>query len=246
MKRICVTLAVVGAGLLPAGCGRAPNPWRESMTQVSTYEALQAGRYEGQLAISNLLAYGDTGLGTFEDLDGEMVVISGVVYQVAHTGVVSEAPPSVRTPFASVTWFEPDFLFDVGPMSQAVFENTMKWKNPEPDRIQALRINGIFQELTLRSVPRQAKPYPPLAQVVSEQQQVWDRESIAGTLVGYYIPPALAGAAPAGFHLHFLSADHQVGGHVMKFALAGGRIEVDTTPVAHVLLPPGAQASATP
>lgn len=225
--------------VLLAGCSRPPpNPWRETMTQVSTYEALQAGRYQGQLAVSNLLAYGDTGLGTFTDLDGEMVVVSGVVYQVAHTGTVTVAPPDAQTPFACVTWFEPDVMFDVGPTPRAVFERTLQWKNPSPERVQAMRIRGNFTRLTLRSVPAQREPYPPLAQVVAEQQQVWERNGLRGTLVGFHIPKALAGVAPEGFHLHFLSDDARVGGHVLDFELLGGRIELDTTPVAQVFLPP--------
>jgi|APTNR8051073442_1049403.scaffolds.fasta_scaffold00178_15 acetolactate decarboxylase len=227
------------AMLLVAGCAqKQPSPWLETVTQVSTYEALQAGRYEGQLAISNLLTYGDTGLGTFEGLDGEMVVVSGTVYQVAHTGTVAPVPLDARTPFACVTWFEPDVRYDVGPMPRALFERTLQWKNPAPPQVLALRVQGVFKSISLRSVPRQSPPYAPLAGVVADQQQVWDRDEISGTMVGFYTPHALAGVAPEGFHLHFISTDATVGGHVLDFELQVGRIEVDVTPVAHYLLPP--------
>ena len=238
MKRYFVwAVVLVGAGLL--GCSKPkPSPWRETMTQVSTYEALQGGRYQGQVAVSNLLVYGDVGLGTFDGLDGELVVVSGVVYQVAHTGVVSVAPPDALIPFACVTWFEPDLIFDVGPMNQKIFQQTLQWKNPAPEQIQALRIRGAFKRISLRSVPAQTEPFPPLSEVVANQQQVWDREGVRGTMVGFIMPHALAGASPEGFHLHFISEDASAGGHVLDFELAGGRIELDTTPAAHILLPP--------
>jgi hypothetical protein len=46
--------------------------------------------------------HGDFGLGTFDRLDGEMVVLDGVVYQVAADGSVHVANDSARTPFAGV------------------------------------------------------------------------------------------------------------------------------------------------
>lgn len=224
--------------LVGAGCARQkPSPWRETVTQVSTYEALQAGRFEGQLAISNLLVYGDTGLGTLDGLDGELVLVSGRVYQVAHTGTVSPVPPDAKVPFACVTWFEPDVRYDVGLMPRALFERTMEWKNPAPTQVLALRVQGVFRSISVRSVPRQQTPYVPLAQVIADQQQVWDREGVSGTMVGFYTPNVLAGAFPAGFHLHFLSADGTLGGHVLDFDLQAGRIEIDVTPVAQLMLP---------
>lgn len=236
MSGAWIVLALALGGM---GCAKTkPSPWREVMTQVSTYEALQAGRYQGQVAISNLLVHGDTGLGTFDRLDGEMVVVSGVVYQVSHDGVVHVAPPDAMTPFACVTWFEPDLIFDVGPMNQKIFQQTLEWKNPAPDRIQALRVRGSFKRITLRSVPGQREPFAPLQEVVKHQQQVWERTGLRGSMVGFWTPPTLAGAAPAGFHLHFVSDDATVGGHVLDFEFASGRIELDTTPAAHILLPP--------
>lgn len=227
-----------------AGCGRpSADPaaaWRETLTQVSTYEALKAGRYDGHLTCSNLLARGDFGLGTFEGLDGEMVVLKGRAYQVAVDGTVREADPGWRVPFANVTWFSPDITFDVGPLDQKVFQNTMRWKRPDPAHAYALRVTGQFRRLSVRSVPRQAAPYPSLEQVVAEQQRVRELTEVTATLVGFLIPDAAAPLMPAGFHLHALTEDGGAGGHVLDFELAGGRIEMDQTPALHILLPPTA------
>lgn len=226
--------------MLVTGCTTPPSPWRETVTQVSTYDALRAGRYDGMMACSNLVTYGDMGLGTFAGLDGEMVMLSGVVYRVSSEGRVSVMPPETRVPFACVTWFEPDLMFDSGPLSQKVFQNAMKWKNHHPDMVQGVCISGTFRSIKVRSVPGQVAPYPPLDQVVAEQQRVWEHQNLAGTMVGFYFPGNFGGLSPAGYHLHFLSADRQVGGHVLDFELAGGRIALDPTPVVQIYLPPAA------
>ena len=54
----------------------------ETITQVSTLEALLAGDYQGRLSLRQLLAYGNFGLGTFNRLDGEMILLEGNFFQV--------------------------------------------------------------------------------------------------------------------------------------------------------------------
>jgi acetolactate decarboxylase len=56
---------------------------RRSLYQISTSTALVEGIYSGSVCSSVLLDHGDFGLGTFEDLDGEMVILDGQIYQVA-------------------------------------------------------------------------------------------------------------------------------------------------------------------
>jgi acetolactate decarboxylase len=56
----------------------------------------------------------DFGLGTFVNLDGEMVVVDGKVYQVQGTGRVSEVPPTAGVPFGVVTRFTPGIDLQIG------------------------------------------------------------------------------------------------------------------------------------
>lgn len=44
--------------------------------QTSLMSALLSGVYEGETTIADLLAHGDFGLGTFNELDGEMIAFS--------------------------------------------------------------------------------------------------------------------------------------------------------------------------
>ena len=226
--------------LLAAGCGRTIDPhaaWREVATQVSTYPALAAGHYDGVVAVSNLVAWGDHGLGTFDGLDGELVLHTGVVYRVAADGGAAPVPPETTVPFAQVTWFAADTTYSVTDLSQKLFQNMMRWKQPDAGQVRALRVTGRFKSLHVRSVPRQEKPYPTLETVVAERQVEHRLRDVDGSLVGFQMPAVAGTIAPPAFHLHFISADGKQGGHVIDFELAYGRIEIDETPELRVLLP---------
>ena len=66
--------------------------------QVSTSAALVEGIYQGAVRVSRLLQHGDFGLGTFIDLDGEMVVLDGVCYRVSPTGSIAAVEGDLASP----------------------------------------------------------------------------------------------------------------------------------------------------
>ena len=76
-----------------------------TLFQVSTAGALVEGLYQGEMTVGLLREHGDHGVGTFDGLDGEMVVVDGRVFQIRSDGGVAEADDAVRTPFALVTRF---------------------------------------------------------------------------------------------------------------------------------------------
>ncbi len=239
-RRFVFSAAALVALLGVAGCGRTIDPkvrWGEIVTQVSTLPALSGGHYQGQMAVSNLVAFGDHGLGTFDALDGEMVLHGGTVYRVGVDCVPVPAAPDAMIPFAQVTWFVPDAVYDVMSLDQKLFTSTMAWKQPDRGHMLAVRVSGLFSELRVRSVPRQSEPYQPLDRVTAEQQVERAFEKVSGSMIGFFTPAALGTVSPAGFHFHFISNDGKIGGHVLDFKLAAGRIEVDETPELRVLLP---------
>jgi hypothetical protein len=73
-----------------------------TLFQVSTSGALVQGIYERAVSSTFLLNYGDFGIGTFDNLDGEMVVLDGVIYQVRSDGIVNKIVDDTGTPFAVV------------------------------------------------------------------------------------------------------------------------------------------------
>jgi alpha-acetolactate decarboxylase len=84
-----------------------------TLYQRSTIGALLAGIFDGDETVGELLTRGDFGLGTFNALDGEMVVLDGACYHLRSDGTVELANLAARTPFAAVTRFEAEHAFTV-------------------------------------------------------------------------------------------------------------------------------------
>ena len=72
------------------------------MYQVSTLQALALGYSRAVVNVGELLQEGDTGLGTFEDVNGEMIVMDGHCYRADHNGSVTVVPSETGVPFAAV------------------------------------------------------------------------------------------------------------------------------------------------
>ena len=72
----------------------------DKIYQVSTLQALALGYTRQVVTVRALLEQGDTGLGTFENVDGEMIVLDGVCYQAKQDGSVVTAEDTAGVPFA--------------------------------------------------------------------------------------------------------------------------------------------------
>jgi acetolactate decarboxylase len=199
----------------------------DRITQVSVINALMVGRYDGVMPVPELLRHGDFGLGTLDHLDGEMVVLDGRAFQVRGDGAVAEVGPGRSTPFAIVTPFEGADGFPC-PRVDGLEELDARLDEalPQANHFVAIRVDGRFASITLRSVGRQEPPYRPLAEV-AESQSVWTREDLAGTLVGIRGPAWVKGLNVPGYHWHFLSDDRKVGGHVLDCRIRDGRVRYD-------------------
>ena len=222
--------------------------------QASSIDALLRGAYDGDLTLDELVAQGDLGLGTVQALDGELIVLDGECFQVTADGEVRRPPGSMRTPFAVVCRFAPHVdepldarhsLPELSARIDAIAAEHAGDLGPAP--ILAVRIDGRFAEVDLRSVPRQAPPYPPLSEVVDHQSQ-WqavapDADGIPGTLIGFRFPPEAQGVVVAGYHLHFLSEDRRIGGHVTGADLIEGRLQLDGTTELHLEVPAGVEVA---
>ncbi len=204
---------------------------RETLYQISTIDALLTGVYDPLSSIRDVLPHGDVGLGTFTDLDGELILLDGQVYQATADGQVRHLPsdPDIGTPFIAVTHFDADqTLNPPADQDYTRFKTWLEAQFPSRNIVYAIRLDGTFEHMVFRSVPRQSKPYPPLA-ALSSQQTVFRQDAVTGTLIGFWCPTFMQGVNVPGFHLHFLSADRQQGGHVLDFTLTGGRVQLDPT-----------------
>jgi acetolactate decarboxylase len=102
----------------------------------------------------------------------------------------------------------------------------------------AVRIDGRFELVRARSVPRQDPPYRPLTEVVAEQG-VFELAALDGTMLGFRFPEYAEGIEVSGWHLHFISEDRSRGGHVLDSRSSTLRVRLDPSGELHVELPPG-------
>ena len=207
--------------------------------QASTIGALLEGRYDGDVSFAELAEHGDLGLGTLNGLDGEMIALDGHFYRADVDGRIGEIEQELQTPFAVVVPFEPSLEERFSePQAKDTLLGALEERIPAGSGACAIRIDGDFERVHARSVPRQEPPYRPLAEVV-EGQHVFDLPAGPGTIVGFRFPDHGDGVEVAGFHLHYISGDRRRGGHVLDFTVADVTARLDPSSDLHVELPPG-------
>ena len=207
------------------------------LTQTSTIDALLAGIYDGEMSCAELLDYGDFGIGTFDHLDGEMVVLDGTVYQVKIDGGVYKPAKGLHTPFACVCDFTSDKNFVVKPgLKYRDLKKLLDKIVPNQNVFVAVRIDGTFKRLKVRSVPAQTKPYKPLAEVI-KHQQTFVLENVEGTVVGFRLPPFVKGINVPGYHFHFLNLTRDAGGHILELETSSAVCRLDTLTKFTLILP---------
>ena len=215
--------------------GHAPHV----LFQASTIGALLEGAYEGDVTIAELAEHGDLGLGTLNALDGEMIVLDGRFYRADVHGQVAEIDAHALTPFAVVVPFSPTVQLSYdGPLDQAALLAELEHALPAHAAACGLRIDGDFELIRARSVPRQRAPYKPLTEVVGEQH-VFEFRDVRGTLVGFRFPDYSGTVEVSGLHLHFISDDRRRGGHVLDCRVRKALAQLDPSTDLHLELPPG-------
>lgn len=194
-----------------------------SLYVSSPVNALVQGILREDKTLQQVLEHGNFGLGTFNDLDGEMVLVDGIFYQLRSDGSALIPDLNIGTPYACVTHFSPVQSFDALKdgtyldLQQVIIESILS-----NNLIYAIRIEGTFTRIRARSVPKQ-DAYRPLVNVANDQKE-FEYEHISGQLVGFWTPDFMHSISVPGFHLHFLSADKSHGGHLLDFVIKAGKV----------------------
>ncbi len=234
-KQLCCLLALLLLVPCLAACGeqaKEAGPDRETLCQVSLLQGLTLGDYHGSVSAGSLREKGDTGIGTFDGLNGELIMVDGTIFRAAGDGTVEEVGDSETIPFADVTFFDADVkeaLDQVGSLEELRALLDEKVQALGPNRFYMIRIDGTFSSLSVRSEYAQTEPYEPLAKVLETDQTFFDYEDLEGTAVGLYCPPFMDGLNAPGWHLHFLSSDRTKGGHVLDMAAESAELSMDAT-----------------
>ena len=212
--------------------------------QVSTISSLLAGGYDGTITVGEVLSHGNFGLGTFNGVDGEMMVLDGQVYRATVDGRAHLVDLSELTPFAVVVPFQPQSSMAVAAgQSLEQLEVALDALPYSASRILAARVDGRFQALQIRSEPKQNPPYRSLVEVIKTQQVVHTLNDVQGTLIGFRFPAAASSVNVAGWHFHFLSADKTRGGHVLAMTTGDGVALVEEISDLRISFPASAPAS---
>lgn len=195
--------------------------------QYSEKTKLLTGDYEGALSIADLKSKGNFGIGTINNIDGEMVILDNNYYTIKSSGKVLVIEDSNKTPFANVKFFEADTSF--------IIKDNIELKKLHSllneinyDNLAAVKIAGSFKNVKSRSIDAQDKPYPPLSKVV-EEQTIFEFENLTGTIVGFFIPEYLEGLNFPGYHFHFVKKDLSGGGHLLDCITDSVSVELDFT-----------------
>jgi acetolactate decarboxylase len=198
--------------------------------------ALVEGFYVENTTMAEIKERGDFGLGTFNYLDGEMVVLDGKVYQIRTDGKVYSVPDEEKSPFACVTFFSPDTFDDLeGPFGQGDAGTVLDRLIPSPNMLYAIRIDGEFTYVKTRAAPK-SENYMPLVEA-TKNQAIFEFRDVKGCLAGFYTPRFMEHLNAPGYHLHFLTEDRRHGGHLMEWDAKKVHIGIQHVPVLELGLP---------
>lgn len=211
------------------------------MYQISTLNALALGYTRKVVSIADLLAHGDTGLGTFENLDGEMIVLDGHCYRAGDDGSVTEPSTNRGVPFASVAFLKGSLKFDLGAVPNVErLKDLLNLKIEEGfglNSMHIVRIDGSFEKVDARSENGLRSQHVELKELLSMNQKAFTFEHVKGSLVCLYYPDYMEGINAAGWHFHFVSDDKTKGGHVFDLSMEFGHATLDKISQLEMQLP---------
>ncbi|MFP6763041.1 MAG: acetolactate decarboxylase, partial [Planctomycetaceae bacterium] len=194
-----------------------------SLFQVSTSAALVEGVFQGCLRVSDLKLHGDFGLGTYDELDGELVMLDGLCFQVGAGGIARAADDESLVPFAAITRFSADRQHHLEAASD--YQDLLRQLDalrPSQNVFVGIRVDGLFADMSLRAACK-ARPGENLVAATGHQSE-FRAPRMAGTLVGFWSPAYARATHVPGYHLHFINADRTFGGHVL--GLKSGPVSV--------------------
>ncbi|MGX7051972.1 acetolactate decarboxylase [Leuconostoc palmae] len=187
-----------------------------SLYEHGTLAMLMGKQMQGTITVKDLLTHGDTGIGTLDGLNGEVIILNGEVYQAQSDGRVNLiTDESVVMPFASVHFDKPTSTLNFSEVTANTLSQQLR-DEKLANVFAAVKFHGDFTKIHVRIAPKQNKPYPSLLEVASNQPE-FEAKQISGTIMGYFAPQIFNGPTAAGWHLHFLSDDKKFAGHMLDF-----------------------------
>lgn len=187
----------------------------------SIWEAFVNKIYDGNLTAGELKQKGTIGLGSYNSLDGELIMLDGILYEALGNGTVIVVNDSTKIAYANTAFYEEDKSLKLENLTNYdVLRKQINEQISSKNFFYSFKIHGTFETLKLGGVPKQEKPYTQGLDVLIPNRPIFDRKNSTGTMVGFYCPDFIGKINVAGYHFHFISDDKKSAGHVMEFSNA--------------------------
>ena len=194
--------------------------------QVSTLQALLLGYTKSVVTVEELLKHGDVGLGTFENVDGEMIVVDGDCFKAIDNGEIERVETDEGISFACVANTNIDKTFSVENIKNVdELKDELNAKIEEVfglNSMHIIRIDGFFNLVDARSENGYPSTHLELRNILKITQKSFCFENIEGTLICLYFPDYMDGINLPGWHFHFISKNRTKGGHVFNVSCQKG------------------------
>jgi len=220
-----------------------PQPNMEAATQrtlfqIAPFNTFAQGNYRGFVPFSEVAKQGDFGIGTLDGLNGEMVALNGVFYQIPSSGVPHVIGADEETPYATVTFFHADKTIHVSDaLNYSELAAYLNGTFTDHNAIYAIKVHGDYDYAKTRSPHLQTEPYPDLTGALTNQA-IFNLNNVTGTAVGFYFPNSMDGIDYAGFHLHFITDDRTAGGHILDCIVSNATVEIEQINNYSLQIPP--------
>ena len=211
------------------------------MFQVSTLQSLALGYSRKVITVGELMKHGETGLGTFEDVNGEMIAIDGKCYRAMEDGTVEESSGTRGVPFSSVAFMDNCREFELsGNYDMTSLKNELNNRIEEDfalNSMHVIQIHGTFEKIYARSEAPYRAHHMTLKEMLDTTQKSFEFSNITGSLVGVYYPDYMDGINASGWHLHFVNDERTKGGHVYELKMSFGNVRLSRKNCIEIQLP---------
>lgn len=214
---------------------------RTKIFQVSTLQALALGYTRAVVTVGEMMKHGETGLGTFEDVNGEMIVIDGKCYRATENGTVEEAGDDRGVPFSTVAYMDGCREFELsGDYDMASLRDELNNRIEEDfglNSMHFIQIKGTFEKIYARSEAPYRSHHITLKTMLDKTQTSFEFNDIKGSVVGVYYPDYMDGINASGWHLHFVNEERTMGGHVYELRIKKGLVRLSKKSCIEIQLP---------
>ena len=214
------------------------NLYKDTFYQYNIWWGFVNKVFDGDLTVKELKKRGDIGLGSYTQLDGELIMLDGIPYRVREDGSVTVPKDDDKIVYVDAAFFESEFSFEINQKTDFnSLRNAINNELPTPNKFYTFKIKGTFNNMKCGGLNKQERPYVDGLDVLIPSRPVFEKKNIKGTIVGFYCPEFIGNINVAGYHFHFISDDKTMGGHVMAFETDQLHIEADAVSNYHFALP---------